>query len=132
MSKFYFQLLLLTLFCGAILLISDVFKFTHIGWIGWLALVFFVLLTIFLTKMSLKAANKSGSGFVNSVMSGIGLRMLLCILFVAIYWVTTNKRDSFFVIYFFILYLFFTGFEIRFLLHKLRTDKKNDDKIETN
>lgn len=125
MSKFYTQLLLVSLICGAILFISDLTGFTHIGLIGWLALLFFALLTILLTNMSLKAAAKSGSRFVSSIMGGVGLRMMCCILFIVIYWVTAKQRDTFFVIYFFILYLFFTVFEIQFLLHKLRVDKKD-------
>lgn len=132
MSKFYTQLLLLTLICGAILFISDFTGFTHIGLIGWLALAFFVLLTIILTNMSLRTAAKSGSRFVTGVMGGVGLRMLVCVLFVVIYWVTAKERDTFFIIYFFILYLFFTVFEIMFLLSKLRTDKKNGIESKTN
>ena len=65
-------------------------------------------------------------------MGGIGLRMLFCVLFIVIYWVAAKERNTYFVLYFFILYLFFTVFEIRFLLTKLRTDKKNDIEIETN
>ncbi len=125
MSKFYTQLLLITLVCGAILFSSDITGFTHIGFIGWIALVFFALLTTVLTNMSLKSAAKSGSRFVTGVMGGVGLRMMFCVLFVVVYWVTAKERDTFFIIYFFILYLFFTVFEIKFLLHKLRTDKKD-------
>ncbi len=132
MSKFYTQLSIITLICGAILLISDATGFTHIGLIGWIALGFFALLTSVLTHMSLKSAAKSGSRFVTGVMGGVGLRMLFCVLFVIIYWVTTKERNTFFIIYFFILYLFFTVFEIMFLLSKLRTDKKNGIESKTN
>lgn len=125
MSKFYTQLFLITLICGAILFISDVIGFTHIGFIGWMALAFFAILTTILTRMSLRSAAKSGSRFVTGVMGGVGLRMMFCVLFVVIYWVTAKERNTFFIVYFFILYLFFTVFEIKFLLHKLRTDKKD-------
>ena len=125
MSKFYTQLFLISLVCGAILFISDTTGLTNIGLIGWIALTFFAILTTVLTRLSLKSAAKSGSRFVTGVMGGVGLRMMFCVLFVVIYWVTAKERNTFFIIYFFILYLFFTVFEIKFLLHKLRTDKKD-------
>ena len=132
MSKFYTQLFLITLICGAILFISDVTGFTHIGIIGWIALGFFAILTTILTNMSLRSAAKSGSRFVTGVMGGVGLRMMFCVLFVIIYWVTAKERNTFFIIYFFILYLFFTVFEIKFLLSKLRPDNKNGIESQTN
>ncbi|MFM9945826.1 MAG: hypothetical protein ACKVQB_11410 [Bacteroidia bacterium] len=132
MSKFYTQLFLITLICGAILFISDVTGFTHIGLIGWIALAFFAILTTVLTNMSLRSAAKSDSRFVTGVMGGVGLRMMFCVLFVIIYWVTAKERNTFFIIYFFILYLFFTVFEIKFLLSKLRPDNKNGIESQTN
>lgn len=124
MQIFYKQLGLVTFLSGAGLLGSDLLGLTHIGLPGWMALVFFAGLTTVLTKISLKSSQKGGSRFVTSVMGNTGLRMLLCVVFVVIYWVNANPRDLQFVAYFFILYLFFTVFEIKFLLHKLRSDKK--------
>ncbi len=125
MSKFYTQLILVVLICAGLLFISDLSGFTSIGLIGYAAVAFFALLTTLLANLQLKAADKSGSRFITGVMGGVGLRMLFCVLFVVIYWVTAKERNTFFIIYFFILYLFFTVFEIKFLLHKLRTDKKD-------
>jgi len=125
MPEFYRKLLILTAICGALLLGFDLSGLTNIGSIGWIALLFFVLLTIVLTNYSLKAGKISDSRFITSIMGATGIRMLFCIIFIIFYWVVAGKRDQYFIFYFFILYLFFTMFEITFLVHKLRADKKD-------
>jgi len=125
MSKFYTQISLLTILCGGALFISDKLAFTHIGWIGYIALLFFALLTTILTNFSIHHKPKNNSRFVTGILGSTGLRMFLCIVFIFIYWLKTSERDMYFVLYFFILYLFYTMFEINFIVHKLRADKKN-------
>jgi len=132
MLEFYKGLSLITIFCGALLLGGDLSGITHIGLIGWLALAFFVVLTITITNMTLQAGEKSPSRFITSIMGSVGIRMLVCVMFVLIYWVVVKNRDKFFIIYFFTLYLFFTVFEIMYLVSKLRTDKKNGLESKTN
>lgn len=125
MPEFYRKLAILTSICGVLLLGSDLSGLTSIGSIGWFALLFFVVLTIVLTKVALNAGKISNSRFITSIMGATGIRMFFCIVFIIFYWVVAGKRDQYFIFYFFILYLFFTMFEITFLVHKLRADKKD-------
>ncbi|MCB9252239.1 MAG: hypothetical protein H6605_07205 [Flavobacteriales bacterium] len=132
MSAYHKKLIQLTFICAGILFVADASGKTSIGWIGWVALGFFVLLTLALNSLSMKAKEKNNSRFVTGMMGTTGLRMLSCIIFILIYWILAGKRDLYFIGYFFILYLFFTMFEILFLVHKLRADKKDEVKSETN
>jgi hypothetical protein len=132
MGRFYTNLLILTATCAGILAAADMSGYTHIGMPGWLALLFFFLLTVIMVNMTIRAEAKSNSRFVTGTMGTKGLRMLLCILFIVVYLVTTPKRDVYFIVYFFILYLFFTMFEIVYLIYKLRADKKDGQDSKTN
>lgn len=132
MTDYYKKITLLTLVSGIVLWVSDFTGFTNIGWIGWVALLFFVVITLWLTGMALKAGRKNNSGFVTGIMASTGIRMFLCLMFILGYWVIAGKRDLFFILYFFILYLFFTMFEIIFLVYKLRPDKKDGLESKTN
>ena len=128
MKKFYTTLTLITALCGISFFVCEKFKFTEIGNYGWYALIFYVILTVLFTNYAIKSGNKSNSRFVTNIMGITGLRMFLCIIFIILYRVAEGKTDLNFIIYFFILYLFYTVFEIQFLLYKLRADKKNDNR----
>ncbi|NUM32659.1 MAG: hypothetical protein HUU47_10110 [Bacteroidetes bacterium] len=127
MKNFYIILFVITAFLGASFLILEKLQVTQIGNAGWYSLIFYVFLTIILTNYAIKSGNRSNSLFVSSIMAITGLRMFLCIIFIVINRYFTGKTDLNFIIYFFILYLFYTLFEIQFLLYKLRTDKKDDN-----
>lgn len=126
MRNFYLILLIITVFVGVSFYVIEKQDITQIGNIGWFAILFYNFLTIIFTNMALKSGNKSNSRFVTSIMGLTGLRMFLCIIFIVIYRFTQGKTDLDFIFYFFILYLFYTVFEIKYLLYKLRADKKND------
>lgn len=126
MRNFYLILLIITVFVGVSFYIIEKQNITQIGNIGWFVILFYTFLTIIFTNMTLKSGKKSNSRFITSIMGLTGLRMFLCIIFIVIFRFTQGKTDLDFIFYFFILYLFYTVFEIKYLLYKLRADKKND------
>jgi amino acid permease len=68
--------------------------------------------------------SKSNSQFFAGIMGSIGIRMLLCVVFLAIYLMVSDLKSNEFVVYYLILYLFYTIFEIYQLVSKLRHEKE--------
>lgn len=132
MQTFLIRLLLGTMGIALVLGVLEFFAITHMGGIAWGALAFFAIMTYFLTSREVNAKDKSNSRFVSSSMGIMGIRMFLCVIFVMVYWLVAGKRDYMFIVYFFILYLFFTMFEIVYLIYKLRADKKDGQDSKTN
>ncbi|PCJ64127.1 MAG: hypothetical protein COA58_14170 [Bacteroidetes bacterium] len=91
----------------------------------WGALAFFFLAGIVIGLKTQKVVtSKSNSTFYAGVMGGMGIRMLLSILFLAIYLVISEIKSVEFIAFYLILYLFYTIFEIYQLVHKLRAEKQ--------
>jgi hypothetical protein len=91
----------------------------------WGTLAFFFIVGIIIGLKTQKAVtSESNSRFFAGVMGGIGIRMLLSILFLAIYLIVSDIKSNEYVVYYLILYLFFTIFEIYQLVHKLRAEKQ--------
>ncbi|MCC6722329.1 MAG: hypothetical protein IT243_09005 [Bacteroidia bacterium] len=128
MKNFYLILISITAVLSMIFFILENQSITKIGNVGWIALLYYVLLTILFTNIALKTRNKSNSRFVTTIMGLTGLRLFLCIIFIIIYRFVQGKTDLNFIFYFFILYLFYTVFEIKNLLYKLRADIENDNR----
>jgi phosphatidylserine synthase len=95
-------------------------------WWFWAALLFYFIAGLLIGKRTQKAVtSESNSQFFTGVMGGTGLRMLISLLFIGTYLITSNLKSNQFIIYFLILYLFFTIFEIYQLIHKLRAEKQS-------
>ncbi|MCS6990258.1 MAG: hypothetical protein NZL95_00140 [Chitinophagales bacterium] len=82
----------------------------------WWALIFFLFITALTGWMGLRALHQSARGFVTSVSLMVTAKLLGSALFVALYAWLTKPQSPMFIIPFFILYIFFTVFEIRELI----------------
>ena len=123
--KFYLKLILLTV----ILLVLTagylyVFEPGEDMWF-WASLSYYFVLGVLIGWKSQKAVlSKSNSRFFAGVMGSIGIRMLLCVVFLAIYLMISDLKSNEFVVYYLSLYLFYTIFEIYQLVSKLRPEKE--------
>jgi peptidoglycan/LPS O-acetylase OafA/YrhL len=92
----------------------------------WGALGFYLVAGVVIGLRTRKAVTSdSNSQFFTGVMGSIGIRMLLCIFFLAIYLMVSDLKAKEFVVYYLILYLFYTIFEISQLVSKLRPEKSS-------
>jgi hypothetical protein len=98
--------------------------------ISWLAFGFFVLLTAAVYSILSPSLKTNGKQFVQLFMSTQGLRMFFSLGFLILYLLFVEKREVAFIIYFLLLYLSFTGFEIYLLLSNLRADLKKESTQE--
>ncbi|MFY9280987.1 MAG: hypothetical protein WBK38_05380 [Bacteroidia bacterium] len=91
----------------------------------WAALLFYFITGLVIGIRTQKAVtSESNSQFFTGVMGGTGLRMLISLLFIGTYLITSNLKSNQFIIYFLFLYLFFTIFEISQLIYRLRAEKR--------
>lgn len=87
---------------------------------------FFTLMGLVIGQISQKSVTASNAAFFRGVMGSIGLRMFLSLIFLAIYLVVSELKSTEFIVYFLILYLLYTIFEIYQLVSKLRAEKKDE------
>ncbi len=93
----------------------------------WGALLFYFVAGLLIGKRTQKAVtSESNSRFFTGVMGGTGLRMLLTVLYIVAYLVLSEFKATEFIVYYLILYLVFTIFEIRELVSLLRNSKNID------
>jgi len=123
--KFYLKLILLTVI---LLVLTAGYLYTFEPgedmWF-WASLSYYLVLGVVIGWKSQKAVlSKSNSQFFAGVMGSIGIRMLLCVVFLAIYLMVSDLKSNEFVVYYLILYLFYTIFEIYQLVSKLRPEKE--------
>ena len=123
--KFYLKLILLTVI---LLVLTAGYLYTFEPgenvWF-WASLSYYFVLGVLIGWKSQKAVlSKSNSRFFVGVMGSIGIRMLLCVIFLAIYLMVSDLKSNEFVVYYLILYLFYTIFEIYQLVSKLRPEKE--------
>jgi len=123
--KFYLKLILLTVI---LLVLTAGYLYTFEPgenvWF-WASLSYYFVLGVLIGWKSQKVVlSKSNSRFFAGVMGSIGIRMLLCVVFLAIYLMVSDLKSNEFVVYYLILYLFYTIFEIYQLVSKLRPEKE--------
>ena len=93
----------------------------------WSALVFYYLVGLVIGIRTQKAVvSTSNSQFFTGVMGSIGLRMLLSLIFLAIYLMVSEIKATEFIVYYLILYLLYTIFEISQLVSKLRAENRSN------
>ena len=129
--KFLFNLIILSVLLAAatagLLYFIDT---SEDGWF-WGALIFYIVLGLGIGWITQRSVNSSNSAFFRGVMGATGLRMILCVLFLAIYLIISDIKAKEFIVYYLILYLFFTIFEIYQLVSKLRAEKRSNLDITT-
>ena len=95
-------------------------------WWYWGALIFYFAVGSIIGLRTQRAVlSESNSQFFTGVMGAIGIRMLLCIIFLAIYLMVSELKQKEFIVFYLFLYLFYTIFEISQLVSKLRPEKSS-------
>lgn len=124
--KFIRNLLLIS----AIVLVITYLLFTFIGskeqywFLG--SIAFFTLLGLVIGRITQRSVTATNAAFFRGVMGAIGLRMLFSLIFLSSYLIISELKQTEFIVYFLILYLLYTIFEIYQLVSKLRPEKKDE------
>ena len=84
------------------------------SWISLLSFVGFCLLSFFLQSKSVEHSNKSLFG--NVFLLSIFFKLLLCAFLVIAYAIFAKPSSVYFILPFFIIYIFYTVFEVYFIL----------------
>lgn len=89
---------------------------------AWMIVVFFFGLSLAIERLMAAGFENKRRNFVQFYLSTIVLRMILSLAFIGICLYLGVESTMTFVLNFFVLYLFYTSFEIYFLYRKLRRD----------
>lgn len=92
--------------------------------ISWVAFIFFVLMTAGVHALLAPSLKTRSKQFVSLFMATQGMRMFFSLGFLILYLLFVENKDLNFIVFFLLLYLSFTGFEIYLLLSNLRADLK--------
>lgn len=90
----------------------------------WYILAFFFTISVLQHRVMFLGFQKNRERFVEFYLVTVVLRLILCILFVGAFLYYKVSRPLEFVITFFVLYLFYTFFEVLGLYRNLRRDLK--------
>jgi len=85
----------------------------------YLALAFFLVLNIVLGVVAHRAGLNDRQATTNSMLTTI-IRLFSCLIFILIYLLVSDVKDIVSVIFFLFYYFLYMGFEIYYLVHKLR------------
>lgn len=122
-DKFYSKVLWFTFIIGLLLfLIQKVQQKVEIGNLCWMALIYFLLLTIIIYRISFSALKKGTEIFVGRIYSAIGIRFIFSLFPLIIYLMFIPDYQISFIIVYLFLYFFYTAFEIYHLVVNLRPD----------
>jgi phosphatidylserine synthase len=117
----------MTLVFALALIVFFYLKGNNEQWWFCLALVFYYSVGIVIGLKTQRAVvSDSNSQFFTGVMGAIGIRMLLCLVFLSIYLMVSEIKSKEFIVFYLILYLFYTIFEISQLVSKLRAEKSSN------
>ena len=90
----------------------------------WVVFLTIALLTLIAFILSWFGIQKGGDISVFTILGGIVLKLLFCMVFVLVYLLKFKVNDIQFVVNFFSLYFLFTAFEVYCLLRNLRHQNK--------
>ncbi len=101
---------------AGLLLLSKVLSMHDHKLLGWLGLVFFIVLSIVIFMMGkAKAGSKDSNAFTRLIMYNLMIKMFSSVCIVFIYYVVTKPMEKLFIIPFVFIYFLFTIFEVFFL-----------------
>lgn len=125
--SFIGKLTAMTLVFVAAVLAFFYWKGSEEQWWFWSALIFYYVVGLLIGLKTQRAVvSTSNSRFFTGVMGAIGIRMLLCLVFLAIYLIISDIKSKEFIVFYLFLYLFYTIFEISQLVSKLRLEKSGN------
>lgn len=114
----------------ALILIALVLPISKFMWADkfWMlgAIIVFLLNTLFAMRKISGAVNVSQSKFNAIYFGSMGLKMISALIFIVIYLNISVVPNKFAVVFMLITYFIYTGFEIQFILSKLRTNSEKD------
>jgi hypothetical protein len=116
-KTFYSQLAIVSASVALILFILNSFELfaSHqvFSWVSLLGFIIFCSLLYFVESKTVHAQDKSlfGKLFLMSIF----FKMLFCVLLIIVYIVSSKPDDRYFILPFFIIYLFFTVYEVYFV-----------------
>lgn len=90
-------------------------------WVVFATIAFLTLIAFLLSWFGIR---KGGETSVFSILGGVVLKLLFCMVFVLVYLLKFKVNDIQFVLNFFSLYFLFTAFEVYCLLRNLRHQNK--------
>ncbi len=95
------------------------------GWVHtgiWYILAFFLGMSVLINRLTEQGFRNNREKFVQFYLSTVVMRLILSCIFIGLFLYAGLENPFLFVINFFVLYLFYTFFEIYFLYRKLRRD----------
>lgn len=124
MGKFIQRLLLFTSVVALIIyLLNSNLPVNYRQPYAWYLLLFFFVNTIIIHSMLEKASEKSPQAFVRFYMGLTMMKMLFYLLILAGFMVFNKEKATLFVIWFFLMYIAYTWFEIKMIFNQLRSKK---------
>ena len=124
-QKLQIYLATVVLLLIALVLPSGKFLWNDKYWIMGSILIF-LFNTLFAMRKISGAVNVSQSKFNAIYFGSMGLKMILALIFIVIYLNISVIPNKFAVVFMLITYFIYTGFEIQFILSKLRTNSEKD------
>ena len=124
-QKLQIYLATVVLLLIALVLPSGKFLWNDKYWIMGSILIF-LFNTLFAMRKISCAVNVSQSKFNAIYFGSMGLKMILALIFIIIYLNISVIPNKFAVVFMLITYFIYTGFEIQFILSKLRTNSEKD------
>jgi hypothetical protein len=124
-QKLQIYLATVVLLVIALVLPSGKFLWNDKYWIMGSILIF-LFNTLFAMRKISGAVNVSQSKFNAIYFGSMGLKMILALIFIVIYLNISTIPNKFAVVFMLITYFIYTGFEIQFILSKLRTNSEKD------
>ena len=91
---------------------------------AWISLLFFTILTAIVYAMYDKGAlAKSNAVFMSMVFGAFGVKMMVSVIFLIIYFFAAGRPALWFVLPFFLHYMVYTALETIFVVKKLNKNK---------
>jgi hypothetical protein len=121
MKNFNIKLLVFTVVCSVLLFCWNQFTppvFHHS--ISWVILIFYAVSALLVHVYLIRSASGDPKAFVGKFMGVTGLKLLVYLLFLIILLLTNRDHARVIALYFLVMYLLFTVFEVSSLYKQLR------------
>jgi hypothetical protein len=121
MKSFPGKLLIFTLVCSVLLFCWNQFTAANLHHsLSWVILGFFSLSALLVHSYLVKSSSGDPKGFVGKFMGVTGLKLLVYLLFLIILLLTDRDHARVIALYFLVMYLLFTVFEVSSLYKQLK------------
>lgn len=116
-AKFLIQLSIVSVLVLIVLMVLHTYAifapYQSLSWISW---GFFILFSLVLFVLGTKGGNSSNPHLFGQIfLVATGIKMLISVTIILIYFLTTKPDNQYFVLPFFMIYLIYTSFEVYFM-----------------